>query len=76
MPTIVTRGAASAKSFGFTNASSNKPVLFGQIYTSGVYTWIAPAGVTSVSVVGVGGGGGTGGVYGGAGSGGGAGGCK
>ena len=59
MPLLGTRGAASAKGFGFTASVSAPPGQ--QAYTTaGTYTWIAPAGVTSVSVVAVGGGGGYG----------------
>jgi len=57
MPTIITRGAASALAYGFAYARRTE-----QLYdTPGTYTWMAPAGVTSVSVVCVGGGGGGGG---------------
>jgi len=57
MPTIVTRGAASARGFGFAGKIV-PPVTGQQAYTTaGTYTWVAPTGVTSVSVVAVGGGG-------------------
>ena len=57
MPTIITRGAASARGFGFAGKFVLKPSQ--QAYTTpGTYSWVAPAGVTSVSVVAVGGGGG------------------
>lgn len=63
MPTIITMGAASARAFGFARVLAAKPSQ--QAYTTpGTYSWVAPAGVTSVSVVAVGGGGGTNG-YGG-----------
>lgn len=53
MPLIVTRGAASAKGFGF--GSNAGPSVGQQAYTTaGTYSWVAPAGVTSVSVVAVG----------------------
>ena len=55
MPTIITRGAASAKAYGFTGATGAAPGS--QSYTTpGTYSWVAPAGVTSVSVVAIGGG--------------------
>lgn len=55
MPTIITRGAASARAFGFARVLAAKPSQ--QAYTTaGTYSWVAPAGVTSVSVVAVGGG--------------------
>lgn len=59
MPTIITRGAMSAKAFGFGGAVA---AAVGQdTYTvPGTYTWVKPAGVTSVSIVAVGGGGGGG----------------
>lgn len=55
MPTIITRAAASVKGFGFAGLI---PVLPGQqaYTTAGTYSWVAPAGVTKVSVVAVGGG--------------------
>ena len=57
MPSIITIGAMSARGFGF--GSKAAIVTGSQSYTTpGTYTWIAPAGVTSVSVVAVGGGGG------------------
>ena len=56
MPTIITRGAGSAGGFGFGSIIVAPPSQ--QAYTTaGTYTWVAPAGVTSVSVVCVGGGG-------------------
>lgn len=56
MPILSSRGGASAKATGFTGATGAAPGS--QSYTcSGTYTWVAPAGVTSVSVVAVGGGG-------------------
>jgi hypothetical protein len=45
--------------FRFRGGSSSKQQAF---TTPGTYTWVAPAGITSVSVVCVGGGGGAGGV--------------
>jgi len=62
MPTIITRGAASAKAFGFTGGSA-APIIDVVYATPGSYTWIAPAGVKSVSVLAVGGGGGGSGYY-------------
>ena len=56
-PTIMTFGAASARAFGF--ATKSGPVTGSQSYTTaGTYSWVAPAGVTKVSVVAVRGGGG------------------
>ena len=61
MPTIITRGAASAQGFGFAGNTAAAPGS--QSYTTpGTYTWVAPAGVTKVSVVAVGGGQGAGGI--------------
>jgi hypothetical protein len=62
MPMLATFGAGSARAFGF--GASIPPAEAGQAaYTSGgTYTWIAPAGVTSVCVVAVGAG--QGGFYG------------
>lgn len=55
MPLLGTRGAASARGFGFGGAAAPQGQ---QAYTTaGTYSWVAPAGVTSVSVVAVGGGG-------------------
>lgn len=51
-------GAASAASNSITAVVTGQ-----QLYTQGSYTWVAPAGVTSVSVVVVGGGGGGGGTH-------------
>jgi len=57
MPLLGTRGAASARGFGFGVLVIPKIAPGQQAYTSpGTYTWVAPAGVTSVSVVAVGGG--------------------
>jgi len=55
MPLLSTRGSASVKGFGFAGLI---PVPAGQqaYTTAGTFTWVAPAGVTSVSVVAVGGG--------------------
>ena len=72
MPMVITRGAASAKGFGW--SSGVKPVTGQQAYTTaGTYSWVVPAGVTKVSVVVVSGGGngGNGGCCGGGGGGGG-----
>lgn len=56
MPTIISMGAASARAFGFGGAA--KAVVGQQAYTTaGTYSWVAPVGVTKVSVVTVGGGG-------------------
>lgn len=50
---VITRGAASAKGFGW--SAKTGPVIGQQAYTSaGTYSWTAPAGITSVSVVAVG----------------------
>lgn len=52
MPTIVTRGAASARGFGFAGKGLN---ITEQTFTSST-TWVAPAGVTNlVAVIGRGG---------------------
>lgn len=60
MPLLSTRGAASVKAFGLTALPGALPGQ--QAYTiAGTYTWIAPEGITSVSVVTVGGGGNGGG---------------
>ena len=68
MPLLGTRGAASARGFGM---FGGKVVVGQQAYTTaGTYSWVAPAGVTSVSVVAVGGGGGGGSFAGGGGGGG------
>lgn len=56
MPFPNTFGSASARGFGWTAGA--KPVIGQVAYTTaGTYTWVAPAGVTSVSVVAVGPGG-------------------
>lgn len=56
MPTIATLGAASARAFGALNNVQAAPGQ--QAYTTpGTYTWVAPAGVTSVSIVAIGAGG-------------------
>lgn len=53
MPLLGTRGAASARGFGFAGIFVAPPGQ--QAYTSsGTYSWVAPTGVTSVSVVAVG----------------------
>jgi len=60
MPLLGTRGAASARGFGFGGVVAAPPGQ--QAYTTaGTYSWVAPAGVTSVSVVAVGGAKGSGG---------------
>ena len=57
MPLLNTRGVASVKGFGF--GAKAGIVTGSQSYTTaGTYSWVAPAGVTSVSIVAVGGGGG------------------
>lgn len=55
MPTIITRGAASARAYGF-GAKAGKVIGSQSYTTAGTYTWVAPVGVTKVSVVAVGGG--------------------
>lgn len=52
MPLLGTRGAASAKGFGLT-ASVGAPPGQQAYTTDGTYSWVCPAGVTSVSVVAV-----------------------
>jgi len=50
MPTVITRGAASARGYGFSQAGAAAPpgpVLYTDTYTSSG-TWVAPAGVTSL----------------------------
>jgi len=55
MPTIITRGAASARGYGFSQASSGAGSLQTVTFTSST-TWVAPAGVTNlVAVIGAGG---------------------
>jgi len=67
MPLLQTQGAASARGYGFGGIFVAKPSQ--QEYTTpGTYSWIAPPGVRSVSVLAIAGGGG-GGVSGGAGGG-------
>lgn len=64
MPTVITRGAGSARGFGAINGYPN-PVPSQQAYTTaGTYSWTAPANVRSVCVVAVGAGsrGGAGGL--------------
>lgn len=54
MPTIITRGAASARGYGFSQgaaAAPPGPVLYTDTYTSSG-TWVAPAGVTSLVLLG------------------------
>lgn len=60
MPTIITRGAGSARGFGFGGAKFVAAPSQQAYTTPGTYSWVAPAGVTSVSVVAVGGGSGRG----------------
>ena len=56
MPMVITRGAASAKAFGWSGGA--KAVTGQQAYTTaGTYSWVAPVGVTKVSVVAIGAGG-------------------
>lgn len=55
MPVLCTIGAASVRSFGRSSVSA--PPGQTAYTTPGTYSWVAPAGVTSVSVVAVGGGG-------------------
>ena len=55
MPTLITRGAVSVRAYGF-GAKAGKVIGSQSYTTAGTYTWIAPAGVTKVSVVAVGGG--------------------
>jgi len=56
MPTLITLGGATARGFGQT--AGNAKVVGSQSYTTaGTYSWIVPAGVTSISVVAVGAGG-------------------
>lgn len=55
MPTIITRGAASARGYGFSQTTSGAGSLQTVTFTSSG-TWVAPAGVTSlVAVIGQGG---------------------
>ena len=55
MPTLITRGSVSARAYGFGGGATI--VKGSQSYTTaGTYSWVAPAGVTKVSVVAVGGG--------------------
>ena len=55
-PTAITRGAMSAKSYGFTAGKFIAAAGSHSYTTPGTYCWIAPAGVYKVSVVSVGGG--------------------
>jgi len=59
MPLISTFGAASSRGFGFGGAVAAPPGQ-AEFTSSGSYSWTAPDGVTSVSVVVVGAGGGVG----------------
>lgn len=55
MPTIITRGAASARGYGFNQTTSGSATLQTVTFTSSG-TWVAPAGVTNlVAVIGQGG---------------------
>lgn len=55
MPTIITRGAASARGYGFSQTTSGAGSLQTVTFTSSG-TWVAPAGVTNlVAVIGQGG---------------------
>ena len=56
MPTIVTRGSISARAFGFGGAADGPNVCVSYI-APGTYSWVAPIGVSRVSVVAVGAGG-------------------
>jgi hypothetical protein len=58
MPAITTRGAASAKGFGWSGNTGGGQQAY---TTAGTYSWVAPVGVTKVSVVTVGAGSGKGG---------------
>lgn len=50
MPLLATKGSASAQGFSFISSSGS--VIGQQAYTSdGTYSWVCPAGVTSISVV-------------------------
>ena len=57
MPLLNTRGVASAKGFGFGAGAGVTPPGSQSYTTAGAYSWVAPAGITSVSIVAVGGGG-------------------
>ena len=57
MPAIITRGAFSAKAFGFAGAKGGRTVI--QVFTA-TQNWTAPTGVTSVDYLVVAGGGGGG----------------
>ena len=62
MPTIITRGAGSARGFGSGGGGFSPSAPGQQAYTSpGIYSWVAPENVTSVCVVCVGGGSSSGG---------------
>lgn len=53
MPTVITRGAASARGYGFSQAGAAAPpgpVLYTDTYTSSG-NWVAPAGVTSLALL-------------------------
>lgn len=63
MPSIITRGAMSARGFGFGYKAAGVAAGSQSYTTPGTYTWVAPAGVTSVSVVAIGGGGKSASVY-------------
>ena len=56
MPTIITIGSASAKAFGWSGKTGPTCTPSQQAYTAvGTFSWVAPVGVTRVSVVAVGG---------------------
>ena len=69
MPAIITRGAASAKAFGWSSGGGTCSTTYGERFYAkctndcgaGTYSWVAPAGVFHVSVVAVGAGAGGGG---------------
>ena len=62
MPMVITRGAASAKAFGWTNGGARCTPGQQAYTTAGTYCWVAPANVKKVSTVAVGAGGGAGGA--------------
>ena len=55
MPTIITRGAASARAFGFGGGVVDGPNVCVSYIAAGTYSWVAPAKVTSIVAVGAGG---------------------
>lgn len=54
MPVVSRQGSMAAKGLGFTAGASGPPPGSDSYTTAGTYTWVAPAGVTKVSVVAVG----------------------